>query len=297
MKRGREDEREEEHVQYLLDNFENIRDTFFQEKPPETTSYEKPQEDSKPILRAPWPRDKRRPSRRYMQTRSPLPFCQHCGAESLVKDRDHGDVVCTRCCTCHDDKITADAFKCMPYDDYGRLKSITDSTQRRNCYKKSNYFNETLKQLSGYLDVPQSRGLWETVRFQDYMYVPVTAEDIRNVLKRHKLHRFYKHAAGLAVMVNRAEGNAIPPSLDHKEQDLMRYMFEKFNRIFSVIRGNRKNSLNYGYVTFQLLRLINRDDLCGQISMLKCRSRLQQHDQMWRRVCEATGWEFMAYLI
>lgn len=247
--------------------------------------------------RVPWPANKRRPSKRYMRKREPLPMCSVCGHPELYKDLHHGDLVCTSCGVCHPDSLTDEAFKNLNYDDYGKLKSFSDSSQKRNTYKKGNYFNETLKQLTGHVDVPGLHRIWDTIRYQDYMITPVPASDIRVVLKKNKLHRFYKHAASLAVLVNRAEGNYVPPPLDHHEEDLMKHLFDKFNKVFSVIRGLRKNSLSYGYVTFQLLRLINRDDLCDQVSIIKCKTRLHQHDVTWKRICEASGWQYIPYLI
>lgn len=291
-------EEEEAHVQYLLDNFDSIRNSFASipgDTPDENISYE----ISEPAVteRIQWPVDRRRPSKRYMKKREPQPACSVCGCHHLQKDTHHGDLVCTLCGVCHPDSLTDEAFKNLNYDEYGKLRSFYDSSQKRNTYKKGNYFNETLKQLTGDLEVPSLRTIWDTVRFQDYMTTPVSAPDIRVVLKRHKLHRFYKYAASLATLVNRAEGNHVPRPLDHHEEDLMKHLFEKFNKAFSGIRGQRKNSLSYGYVTIQLLRLINRDDLCENISTIKCKTRLHHHDATWKRICEASGWQYIPYLI
>lgn len=266
------------------------------------TSYENllsvPHVASKPLtVRGEWPKNRRRPSRRYMVTRSPARGCEHCGSTDLVRDDVHADMVCIQCATCHDDALTDDAYKCLGYDDFAKLRSYSDSLRRRNGYKKCSYFNETLKNLSaGVVDgLPQH--VWEIIRFQDYMTVPVTAAQIRPVLKRHALHKYYGQACVLASMVNRAEGNACPSPLRHDEEDSLRFLFAKFSKVFDRIRGDRKNSLNYAYVTYQLLRLIGRDDLCDRVTVLKCKSRLRQHDLLWKTICEVTRWPYSAYLI
>lgn len=281
----------------LLDNSEQIKRAFF--GPDEGVSSEPTisYEETRPPKKLPWPSNKRRPSRRYMSKRDPLPRCIHCTSMDLIRDDKHGDTVCTECATCHTEALTNDAFKCMAYDDFGKLKSYQDALQKRNCYKKSNYFADMLKYLSAAQQLEVPPVVWDTIRNQDYMTVPVKASDIREVLKRRRFHRFYRHASLLARMVNRAEGNHVTPPLNHQEEDLLKYMFSRFCDVFAKIRGNRKNSLNYAYVMYQFLRLIDRDDLCDHVSMLKCKTRLRQHDSIWREFCEHSGWQYIPYLI
>jgi len=295
-------EEEEAHVNMLLENSDAIKQAFF--GGPSTpalehmSSYEKkaPRKTARNLTS--WPVNKRKPARRVAATeREPLPTCAHCGSTDLIRDDKHGDTVCGNCATCSYTPITNDAFKCLACDDYGKLKSYTDALRKRNCYKKTNYFNEMLKYLAGKQQLDVSSDVWDIIKHQDYMTTPVRASDIRDVLKKHKLHKFYRHASLLARMVNQAEGVSVPPTLTYQEEDLLKYMFQRFCQVFSKIRGNRKNCLNYAYVMYQFLRLINRDDLCDHVSMLKCRSRLHQHDRFWKEFCGHVKWLYIPYLI
>lgn len=233
----------------------------------------------------------RRPSRRQMRVREPLPRCNHCGSVDLIKDDTHGDMVCRDCATCFPDALTDDAFRCMLFEDYGALRGASESVGRRNIYSKDTYFHELLQLVCGRQNVSIPEHVLRVV-LTERNHDITTAVGVRTVLRRFRMSGFYKHAWAISMHVRKILGIPVHV-LNHVEEDLMKYMFARYHRLFLRIRGRRKNGLSYNYVMFQMFRLLNRNDIAEQIPLIRCRMRLLQHDHVWRDVCRQFKWEFI----
>lgn len=187
----------------------------------------------------------------------------------------------------------------MLFNDYGKLKGSTDGTQRRNVYSKDSYFHVLLQLACGRqaaASVPEH--VWTRVK-QHVVSVDdqkgLTAARVREVLKKLRLSGMYKHAWYMCLKLRKEVGHPVRV-LDHVEEDLVKYIFAKYRACFLRIRGARKNGLNYNYVMCQAFRLVNREDLCAHVPLIKCKARLAEHENVWRRVCQMCGWDFMAIM-
>lgn len=215
--------------------------------------------------------------------------CRSCGSRDIYEDRRGGELICEECGTCEDNRITTDAYKCMSFDDYGAMKSTVDANTRKNFYKRINYFNELLLHLTGTQNKKIPEEVYRRVEKRLEGNAPICGKSVRWALKKEKLGRLYEHSY---LIANRLSGNASLVELDHIEREVLCTMFKKLQEPFEKFKEDRKNCLNYPYILFQLFRLINREDLCEHVEMLKCAVRLREHDRLWKRVCADMSWNF-----
>ena len=221
------------------------------------------------------------------------PACYACGARDMIDDARHGDLVCRECATCTPNHITADAYKCMPYDDYWAKKSMVDSATRRNCYSKSQYFTQLLDQLMGRHAARVDSGVLREIgsrlpRPIDGVY---GGKDVKKVLHALGLNKMYGQAHTIASILSARDRGA--PRIDNATERTLLRLFAVLQPAFERNKGDRKNGLNYSYVMWQLFKLIDRPDMCNQLTMLKCKPRLRKHDDIWGVVCKELGWPFM----
>jgi hypothetical protein len=55
---------------------------------------------------------------------------------------------------------------------------------------------------------------------------------------------------------------------------------------------DRKNFLNNNYVFHKLFELLGYDQFLPYFNYLKSREKLQEHDEIWKKICEYNKWEF-----
>ena len=281
---------EEEMIEYYLNNSDKIKEAFFGLPEPREqiqTSYTFP---SPPLI------DEdthcRRFSTKHVQVKQAVRLCDYCNSSNLYDDEAHGDLVCLECATCMNNPLIDDAFRCMTYGDYGQLKGVTGNHTRRNCYKKMDYLSTIIRNINGYnmADVPQHIMQLISDTFRDQPMVSVN--NVRSVLKANRLNKYYQRSAYISATLNEAKGHPKPKPLNHHEECMLRSLFNKFSYVFNKHKKQRKNSLNYQYVVYQLLRFIGRSDLQRNTKLLKCSKRMQQLNEFWREVCDETGWPF-----
>lgn len=121
----------------------------------------------------------------------------------------------------------------------------------------------------------------------------VNRERVREYL--HKLDKMYKHARPKPIkfsrfyehaplIVERLTGRS-PPLLTAEQESIMRWIFYMLEPAFDAvpdhIRGDRKNFLHYSYVIYKLCELLGYRELLPNLTLLKSKPRLRQHDMIW----------------
>lgn len=285
-----EDMTEEQLVQHLLDNEENIKTAFFGDSKP-LTDQQNYFTWVHPILMTADDSLRRVPSKN-ITPKVTQRICTHCGSTSLYRDYIHADLVCLDCATCMDDSLIDDAYRCMMYDDYGKLKYGSGSCRRRMAYKRKDYLAEILRNVNGqYLSlVPDAVMTMMRQTTKDKPVVSVT--HVRTLIKKNKLQQYYCRAPYITCILNEDRGITRPQPLNHHEEARLCSLFNKFSYLWGRKQRGRKNCLNYGYVVFQLLAFVGREDLRTNVQLIKCKRRLRDHDQKWFSICQEASWEF-----
>jgi len=281
---------EQAFFQYLLDNSDKIKQAFFGEEKSDISRDISYGFDTPVTL--PRAGHLRRISTTFVPVRNITRLCYHCGGRDMYDDIEHGDLVCVSCGTCTNNALIDDAYRCMSYHDYGELVYRNGGHRRKSCYKKSDYLTRILVSVNGMnvSDIPDEvfRVVREHLGHRDFVKVT----DVRRVLKNAGMSRFYSRASYIACSINSDCGHERPPPLDHHQESAVRSLFNRYCFVLSRDLRGRKNSLSYPYVVYQLLRIINREDLCVNVKLLKCKKRLTYHDERWKDICMASGWPF-----
>lgn len=113
---------------------------------------------------------------------------------------------------------------------------------------------------------------------------------VQQILRKLKMNRYYEHRAYIKYKLN---GIAIP-HLEPEVEDKLRNMFKMIQPVFlKYMPNSRKNFLSYSYVLHKMVQLLGKDEYLSNFPLLKSRDKLQQQDQIWKKICEDLGWTFI----
>jgi hypothetical protein len=113
-------------------------------------------------------------------------------------------------------------------------------------------------------------------------------EYLRKLDKMHKhspnpirFSQYYEHAPLIVERITRIP----PPWLTAEQESKMRWIFYMLEPAYDAcpahIKGGRKNFLHYSYVIYKLCELLGYTELLPNLTLLKSKPRLRQHDLIW----------------
>jgi hypothetical protein len=162
-------------------------------------------------------------------------------------------------------------------------------------YKRTNHLNEILNQIQAKesTDIPDEvlDAVREEIRKERIKDLTELAnKKIRYYLRKLNLNKYYEH---IAHIINRLNG--LPPPIITKDiEDKIRIMFSAVNSAWGEIpKKPKKNFLNYNYVLYKFVELLDRDEYKVLFPLLKSRDKIVSHDVVWKEICEKLGWEFL----
>jgi hypothetical protein len=83
-----------------------------------------------------------------------------------------------------------------------------------------------------------------------------------------------------------------PPALSQSELMYLDTIFEGVCGPFVLFKPRaRKNLLNYNFMLYRLLQLIGRQDTLMHFPQLKTKSKWEDLDRVWAKICEYNDWE------
>lgn len=212
--------------------------------------------------------------------------CKHCNQVRTIVNSD-GKAICTNCAV--EEKVIVDNGR----PTYKESKENKES----NCqfkYKKINHFNEWMNQLQGkestYIpDYVYTRLKDQIAKDSIADYKTLTNPQVRGYLKKLKLSKYYEH---IPYILNHI-GGPPPPVLSTQTEERLRNMFrdilEPFNK---YCPEDRSNFLNYSYVFHKFFELLEMDNMLEYCPLLKSRTKLEQMDQIFQRICADLKWKF-----
>jgi hypothetical protein len=227
------------------------------------------------------------------QTTRPVPttgidMCDKCDGRLLINEAE-GLVVCCECGVC------------SPYMETG-FKSLTHSEQlergnrRQFTYKRISHFCETLQSVQGKQRMTVPDNVLQDVNGEIQKYrlrlEDVTSTHIRSFLKRLGYSKYYD---AVHLILNTLKGSSDTVIPRHIEDSLIK-MFIKIQKPFDdVCERGRKNMLRYAFIIYKMLELIGPEakEYLKLFPLLKSKTKLAQHDNTWKRICQEVGWEFI----
>ena len=191
--------------------------------------------------------------------------CQECGENLLVSENYR---VCPRCGLCSDKEI--DCFV-NPF-----------LMRKRSVYKRIAHFKSVLSAIQNqeFKGVPQS----VVEEIKKHLETCGNPEDVRRVLKEMGQSKYYKNSVQIwCKLHNVTTFKCLTP--DETEQAVR--LFKKVQEVYDIVKREfkRKNFINYNFLTYRILILINRPDVAFFCKSLR-NSALRSHNRMWRRMGE-----------
>ena len=227
-----------------------------------------------------------------------------CNNEALEEVCEN-ELVCTRC---GGNKLTDVVTSSLVCPDCGESSTYMDCTGLHynmftdttiGCihtyeYKRINHLNDWMSSFQGAESVVISNEIImlvdSEVRKQRINKKSLKPSDIKTILKKLKLNKYYEHTAAILARVTGTK----PVSLPEETQDRIRRMFIQAETTFKDLPNkNRINFLSYSYLLHKFMQLVGRHDLCDYFPLLKSRQKLWNQEQIWKKICEANGWKFI----
>ena len=118
-----------------------------------------------------------------------------------------------------------------------------------------------------------------------------TPTNIMEILKNDKLTKYYNNIQQIYCGVT----GFAPPTLTRKEEEKIIEMFQEVERSYRKYI-NRYNFFSYSYVLNKILRILKKEEHAKYFKLLKCRWKLREYDNIWRKICIEKGWEFYSSL-
>ena len=211
-------------------------------------------------------------------------MCETCKIERTLI-RNEGILLCEQCNEI--EYVVVCSEKPSPKD-----KPCGDSYY---AYKRSNHFAEWLSQIQAKESTEISSEIFDQIlveikkeRIKDMS--KITADKMRDYLKKLKLNKYYEHIPYIIYRLNGLK----PPTIGKELEEKLRLMFKEIQQPFeTVCPTNRKNFLSYSYVLYKFFELLGLDDYKNRFTLLKSRTKLHDQDKIWRDICKLTKWQYI----
>lgn len=161
-------------------------------------------------------------------------------------------------------------------------------------YKRINHFNEWVSQLQGKESTEISDEVFEKIlaeiRKERKDPSKITYNKMREILKKLRYNKYYEHCYYIIYRINGIQA----PNFSQELEEKLRSMFKDIQGPFLKHQPrSRKNFLSYSYCLFKMFELLEKDDFLKYFHLLKSREKLHQQDQLWKKICEELGWQFI----
>lgn len=187
--------------------------------------------------------------------------------------------VCDECGVC------LDVPKLEVFDIYNYMPRHT------HCYKTLTHFREILNNWQGRELKAIPDNVYDRIKQATNNKLEILDEqNLKIILKHLKLTKFIENCNSILFTLTGKQ----PPYLRKEiELKLIRY-FKQIAKIYEEFRPtNRTYFLNYYYVLYKLLELMNEDELLSKIPLIRSKHRINQHDRIWQCVCYSLNWQFI----
>lgn len=211
--------------------------------------------------------------------------CSHCNCKSKQLVASEGLTYCNNCNTVEKTLLEVEkpSYKEPP----------TEVTYY--AYKRINHLNEWLNQVQGkeYTDIPQDiidNILIELNKKRITDMSTLTAEHIKNILRKLKTNKYYEHSNYILYKLT----GICPPRLGEELEEQIRQIFMAIEEPYlKHAPPDRRNFISYSYVIVKALQLLGRYEFVKYFPLLKSRDKLHLQETIWKKMCKDLGWEFI----
>jgi len=210
-----------------------------------------------------------------------MDICGVCNIGEMTPLEDEGVLICNNCAT-H-----------IPYLIENEKPSYKEPP-KEVCfysYKKITHFKEIIAQFQGkettqipneHIELIEQQIKKERINMCELNY-----KKMKEILKKLELNKYYEHIA----FIKNKLGMSPPVFSQELEETLYNLFMEILVPYAQVCPYTRVNFLNYHFVLYKLLELLDERQYLPNIPMLKDRVKLIEQDNLWRQICHINNWE------
>jgi hypothetical protein len=210
-------------------------------------------------------------------------ICQSCRKGELIPLDDEGVLICN---------------VCSVYVSYliENEKPSYKEPPKEVCfyaYKKINHFKEIVAQFQGKETTQIHDSVIEKIQQQikkeRISLDQLTHYKTKEILKKLEYSKYYEH---IAFIKNKL--GIKPPIISPELEETLCNLFIEIQAPYSqACPDYRINFLNYYYVLYKFFELLDELQYLQDIPLLKDREKLIEQDEIWKRICNILGWEFI----
>jgi hypothetical protein len=210
-----------------------------------------------------------------------MDICGVCNIGEMTPLEDEGVLICNNCA------------RHIPYLIENEKPSYKEPP-KEVCfysYKKITHFKEIIAQFQGkettqipneHIELIEQQIKKERINMCELNY-----KKMKEILKKLELNKYYEHIA----FIKNKLGMSPPVFSQELEETLYNLFMEILVPYAQVCPYTRVNFLNYHFVLYKLLELLDERQYLPNIPMLKDRVKLIEQDNLWRQICHINNWE------
>jgi len=211
-------------------------------------------------------------------------ICQICKEQKIINMME-SILICPHCGT--EDRILIDS----------ELPSYKEPPREVTyfAYKRINHFKEWLSQLQAKESTNIDKEIFDKIyaELNKEKYIDqskLRTDQVLQILKKLGLSKYYEHCS---YITNQISGRP-PLNIDPETE-------EKAINMFKEVQGpwmkygmtDRSNFFSYPYILYKFFQLLEKDEYLPELRLLKTREKLQEQDEVWKKICDELRWEFI----
>lgn len=209
--------------------------------------------------------------------------CSFCNEGELIPVDDEGIMVCNSC------------YKNVPFV-IENEKSSYKEPPKEVCfyaYKRINHFREIIAQFQAKetTQIPEVvvDEIKNQIKKERIELKNLTNVKAKEILKKLGHNKYYEHIPFIKDIIG-----IKPPIMTPELEDTLCNLFMEIQAPYAkYCPDDRVNFLNYYYTVYKLCELLNQTHFLPYFPMLKDREKRIEQDQIWKKICNELGWEYI----
>jgi hypothetical protein len=160
-------------------------------------------------------------------------------------------------------------------------------------YKRINHFREILAQFQAKetTQIPDEviDNINQQIKKERIDLSHMTNKRTKEILKKLGYNKYYEHIPFIKDKLG-----IRPPIMSSYLENMLCNLFMDIQGPYAKFcPDDRVNFLNYYYTVYKLCELLNQHHFLPYFPMLKDREKRIEQDEIWKKICEELGWEYI----
>ena len=160
-------------------------------------------------------------------------------------------------------------------------------------YKRINHLREILAQFQAKesTNIPDYvlENIKNQIKKERIVLKDLTNKKTKEILKNLGYNKYYEHIPFIKDKLG-----IKPPVMTSELEETLCNLFIEIQKPYSkYCPKERVNFLNYYFTLYKLCELLNEKKFLPYFPMLKDREKRIEQDQIWKKICDELGWEFI----